>query len=96
MPKVSHGIDALFSLKANETSSSTRLIVALGFHTVHIIPVVDGCVSWRVVRRINVGGFQMMSYLQRLLQLKYPAHAGNITVSYNTDFADFFKETLSS
>ena len=59
----------------------THLVVSLGFHTVHVIPVVEGAVSAEGVRRINVGGFQMIAHLQRALQLKYTAHAGNITVS---------------
>ena len=58
----------------------THLVVSLGFHTVHVIPVVEGAVSAEGVRRINVGGFQMIAHLQRALQLKYTAHAGNITV----------------
>ena len=57
-------------------------MVSLGFHTVHVIPVVEGAVSAEGVRRINVGGFQMIAHLQRALQLKYTAHAGNITVSF--------------
>ncbi len=83
VPKVCYGTDALFSRKANDNaiSSSTNLVVSLGFHSVHVIPVIDGAVSLDGLRRINVGGFQMISYLQRLLQLKYPAHAANITVS---------------
>ena len=59
----------------------THLIVSLGFHTAHVIPVVEGAVSAEGVRRVNVGGFQMIAHLQRALQLKYTAHAGNITVS---------------
>ena len=60
----------------------THLVVSLGFHTVHVIPVVEGAVSSEGVRRTNVGGFQMIAHLQRALQLKYTAHAGNITVSF--------------
>ena len=83
VPRVAYGVDALFSLASNlgEVEGKTRLVVSLGFHTVHVIPVVDGAVSAEGVRRINVGGFQMIAHLQRGLQLKYPAHVGNITVS---------------
>ena len=56
-----------------------------------MIPVVDGAVSAEGVRRINVGGFQMIAHLQRALQLKYTAHAGNITVGISTFKAEQVK-----
>lgn len=31
------------------------------------------------IRRINLGGLQMISYLHRLLQLKYPSHLSSAT-----------------
>jgi actin-related protein 5 len=33
------------------------------------------------IRRINLGGLQMISYLHRLLQLKYPSHLSSATFS---------------
>ena len=82
VPKVAYGVDALFGFAHNIGAREwkTHLVVSLGFHTAHVIPVVDGAVSAEGVRRINIGGFQMIAYLQRALQLKYTAHAGNITV----------------
>ena len=82
VPKVAYGVDALFGFAHNLGAREwkTHLVVSLGFHTVHVIPVVDGAVSAEGVRRINIGGFQMITHLQRALQLKYTAHAGNITV----------------
>jgi actin-related protein 5 len=81
VPKVCYGVDSFFSHRFNAAAENkTRLIVSVGFHAVHVIPVVDGVVSLEGVRRVNAGGFQMIGYLQRSLQLKYPAHANNITV----------------
>jgi actin-related protein 5 len=58
----------------------TSLIIAFGFHTVHLVPVVGGAIDATGIRRINVGGFHLVNYLHRALQLKYPAHTNSITV----------------
>lgn len=34
-----------------------------------------------VIFRVNVGGSQVVAYMQKLLQLKYPGHAAQITLS---------------
>ena len=80
VPRVAYGVDGLFSAFYNAESAPTKLIVSVGFHTVSFIPVVEGAVAARGVRRINLGGFQLTNYLWRSLQLKYPTHVNNITV----------------
>ena len=95
VPRVCYGVDALFSLYENDeasdpthtaaspasTSTKDALIVSCGFHTVHVIPVLNGEIRTRLVRRINVGGFHLVNCLHRGMQLKYSAHINNITVS---------------
>ena len=87
VPAVSVGIDALFSLQANNSSCEphgplpTSVVVRMGYQTSHILPVVNGRLDPQGVRRINLGGLQMISYLQRLLQLKYPSHVASATFS---------------
>ena len=79
-PKVCYGVDALFSLFRNGVSHDA-LVISLGYHAVHVIPVLDGAIDSQGLRRINVGGCQLAGYLQRSMQLKYPAHVNSITVS---------------
>jgi len=83
VPSVSLGIDALFSLQQNFSSEvlPTSLVVRLGYQATHIIPVLDGKCDTQGVRRINLGGLQMISYLHRILQLKYPTHTSAATFS---------------
>lgn len=85
IPKVCYGIDSLLSLRHNLgggpfSADTTALVVSCGFHSVHIVPVIRGEVSPEGIRRINIGGWQVLGFLQRNLQLKYPAHANSVTV----------------
>ncbi|XP_044740595.1 actin-related protein 5 [Chrysoperla carnea] len=80
IPGVTYGIDANFSCYQNKIDD-TCLIINCGYHTTHIVPVVDGNIIADKVRRINVGGFHIASFLHRLLQLKYPVHGAAITLS---------------
>ena len=85
IPEICFGVDALFALHENcdgeEISKTTdALIISCGFHTVHVIPVLNGEVYTEGIRRINVGGFHLVNFLHRGLQLKYSAHINNITV----------------
>lgn len=85
MPSVAYGVDALFSYhysqEENQKRSQSALIISLGYQTMHIIPVLDGKVDVSQARRINIGGFHVVSYMHRLLQLKYPGHFNAITLS---------------
>ncbi|XP_013179735.1 PREDICTED: actin-related protein 5-like [Papilio xuthus] len=80
IPAVSYGVDSLFSMYKNDIGDSA-LIVNCGYHTIHIIPVIRGKVIAHHARRINLGGSEMICYLHKLLQLKYPVHVNAITMS---------------
>ena len=84
-PSVAYGIDAMFSLYKNKSekvasNACSGIIVSMGFHTVHIIPILDGEISTKGVRRINIGGFYLTNYALKAMQLKYPSHVANMTV----------------
>lgn len=81
VPSVCYGIDSLFSFSLNDSPKGTGLIVSIGYTTTHVIPYIDGRHISDKIRRMNVGGSHMLSYLHRLLQLKYPVHVNNITLS---------------
>lgn len=80
VPAATYGIDALFSLDHNR-SAQDALIISFGYHTTHVIPVLGGAIVADRVRRINLGGFHMITYMHRLLQLKYPVHTTSVTLS---------------
>uniref|UniRef100_UPI00358F7DBC actin-related protein 5-like isoform X2 n=1 Tax=Myxine glutinosa TaxID=7769 RepID=UPI00358F7DBC len=82
VPRVAYGIDALFSLHHNTGGTpGDALVVSAGFHTTHVLPVIDGRLDAQHCKRINVGGAHSTAYLQRLLQLKHPALLSGITLS---------------
>lgn len=54
IPAVSYGVDSLFSMYKNDIGDSA-LIVNIGYHTIHIIPVIRGKVIAHHARRINLG-----------------------------------------
>lgn len=101
VPSLCYGVDSLFSFGFNEGINGTGLIVSIGFTTTHVIPYIDGKHVPEKIRRINVGGYHMITYMHRLLQLKYPVHVNNITLSrveelFN-DYCSFsfdYKESL--
>lgn len=101
VPSVCYGIDSLFSFSFNEGSNGTGLIVSIGYTTTHVIPYIDGKHIADKIRRINLGGYHMITYMHRLLQLKYPVHVNNITLSRGEELihghvfiAYDYKETL--
>ncbi|KAK5650588.1 hypothetical protein RI129_001617 [Pyrocoelia pectoralis] len=82
VPSLAYGIDGIYSYHfAQSKSEDNGLIVSLGYHTVHVIPVLNNKTSFVNTRRINTGGSHIISFLHRILQLKYPAHANAITLS---------------
>eukprot|EP00066_Takifugu_rubripes_P009444 XP_003976394.1 PREDICTED: actin-related protein 5 [Takifugu rubripes] len=86
VPYVSYGIDSLYSFfhnnaQKNLPSPHTGIILSSGCHCSHVLPVVNGRVDAVNCKRVNVAGSQAASYLQRLLQLKYPGHLAAITLS---------------
>ncbi|KAM8862825.1 actin-related protein 5 isoform 1-T2 [Spinachia spinachia] len=86
VPYVSYGVDSLYSFYYNTTQRSlqpphTGIVLSSGYHCSHILPVIDGRFDAVNSKRVNVAGSQAASYLQRLLQLKYPGHLAAITLS---------------
>lgn len=80
VPSVAYGVDGLFSYKYSNAAKD-GLIINLGYNTTHVIPVINHKVIGEKARRINIGGYHMINYLHRLLQLKYPVHVNAITIS---------------
>lgn len=87
VPGLAYGIDSLFSWHHHKVETNTidtfhsALIISIGYHNTHVIPVLNGKIQLDKVRRLNVGGFHMLTYLLRLLQMKYPAHCNAITIT---------------
>ncbi|XP_041941850.1 actin-related protein 5 [Alosa sapidissima] len=86
VPQVSYGIDSLFSFYLNNKQRSmdtphTGLVISSGYHCSHVLPVINGRLDAANCKRVNVGGSQAASYLQRLLQLKYPGQQPALTLS---------------
>ncbi|XP_055595399.1 actin-related protein 5 [Uranotaenia lowii] len=80
IPGISYGVDSLFSYDLNGAVEN-GLIISCGYHTTHVIPILNGRMVQDKVRRINLGGFNMINFMFRLLQLKYPVHVNSITLS---------------
>ncbi|KAF7265450.1 actin-related protein 5 isoform X2 [Rhynchophorus ferrugineus] len=86
VPSVCYGIDSLFGFHYYEQKLKSHplkntLIVNLGYQCCHVIPVIDNETIFENTRRLNTGGFHIITFLHRMLQLKYPAHATSITLS---------------
>lgn len=80
IPSIAYGVDCLFSYQHNNCPPY-GLIISMGYHTTQVIPIIDGKTDVVNAKRINVGGFHVVSYMHRLLQLKYPVHVNAITPS---------------
>uniref|UniRef100_A0A1B0BCN0 Uncharacterized protein n=1 Tax=Glossina palpalis gambiensis TaxID=67801 RepID=A0A1B0BCN0_9MUSC len=84
VPAVSYGIDSMFSWHRNKHAhENNALILSLVYHTTHVMPISGGQLKYKHVRRLNLDGFEMASYLLRLLEMKYPAHLNAITLTCN-------------
>ncbi|XP_054654664.1 actin-related protein 5 isoform X2 [Dunckerocampus dactyliophorus] len=86
VPHVSYGVDALYSFhhdskQRNPRPPQTGIVLSSGYHCSHILPVIEGRLDAVNCKRVNVAGGQAATYLQRLLQLKYPGHLAAITLS---------------
>lgn len=81
VPSVCYGVDCLFSYYKNLNGLKDGLLVSCGYHATHVIPVLHGKILMDKARRLNLGGANMISFLHRLLQLKYPAHINAMTIS---------------
>ncbi|CAL8369457.1 unnamed protein product [Lota lota] len=105
VPHVSYGVDALYSFNSHNAQQGpqgphTGIVLSSGYHCSHILPVINGRLDAGNAKRVNVGGSQAASYLQRLLQLKYPGHLAAVTLSrmeellheHSYTAADYHKE----
>ncbi|XP_044764854.1 actin-related protein 5 [Coccinella septempunctata] len=81
VPGLSYGVDSLFGRFFSDPQQENALIVSLGYHTCHVIPVLKHSAIFDNVRRLNTGGQHVITFLHRILQLKYPAHSTSITLS---------------
>ena len=81
VPAVCYGIDFLLSYSYSNNPRQTALIISVGYHCTHVIPVLDGKIDTARCKRIDVGGYHITNYLHKMLQLKYPSHLNAITPS---------------
>ncbi|TTL25876.1 Actin-related protein 5 [Bagarius yarrelli] len=86
VPRLAYGVDSLFSFYYNGRQCGldqphTGLVLSSGYHCSHVLPFINGRLDAVNCKRINVGGSHAAAYMQRLLQLKYPAHQAVITPS---------------
>lgn len=82
VPGISYGVDALFSYQYSQVPPlKDVLILNLGYQTCHVIPVLNNKTIFENARRLNIGGWNVITFLHRILQLKYPAHATSVTLS---------------
>lgn len=80
VPSICYGVDSMFSFN-DKYPNQSGLIVSIGYHAIHILPILFGSIQTTKSRRINLGGYQMITFLHRLFQLKYPVHAAAILLS---------------
>ncbi|OZJ06870.1 hypothetical protein BZG36_00026 [Bifiguratus adelaidae] len=80
VPKVTYGIDALFSFHANGHSlDDGGIAISCGHNMTHVIPILHGRGVLEQTKRISYGGTQATDYMLRLLQLKYPTFPTKVT-----------------
>ncbi|XP_023025076.2 actin-related protein 5 [Leptinotarsa decemlineata] len=82
VPGIVYGVDSQFAYHfSQDNPSENALIINLGYQTCHVIPVLGKKTIFENARRLNIGGWNVITFLHRILQLKYPAHAAAITLS---------------
>lgn len=85
-PRVTYGIDSLFSYRQNTSSnnvtnkSTSGLIISSSHTSTHIIPVLNKKPYLQSCARLNWGGSQAQEFLLKLLRLKYPTFPGKMTI----------------
>eukprot|EP00158_Paraphelidium_tribonemae_P008026 Partr_v1_DN28439_c0_g1_i4_m41392 putative chromatin remodeling complex subunit (Arp5) len=74
------GIDCLFSYASKQPSLEAGLIISVGHHSTHLVPVLNG--HWIVehTKRISVGGALANEFLISLLFQKYPEFPHKLSV----------------
>lgn len=83
-PSVAYGIDSLFSYRYN--GGKDGLVISSANESTHIVPVVGGKGVLSLAKRINWGGRQASSFMQNLLNLKYPFFPTKVTPPQATYF----------
>ncbi|TIA91978.1 hypothetical protein E3P99_00835 [Wallemia hederae] len=100
-PKVSYGVDSLYSFY-NSHHMSDGLIINTSANTTSVVPVLDGRGIFSTCKRVSWGGIQATDLLLRLIQLKYPAFPAKVTpiqanhlltnyCTYADDYSEFIK-----
>ncbi|VVT54363.1 uncharacterized protein SAPINGB_P004038 [Magnusiomyces paraingens] len=74
---LTYGIDSLFSYHYN--GGSNGVVISSAHESTHVIPVLKGKGMLPLAKRINWGGRQSATYMQNLLNLKYPYFPTKIT-----------------
>ncbi|KAJ3222838.1 Nuclear actin-protein involved in chromatin remodeling [Clydaea vesicula] len=73
IPRLSFGIDSLFSFDFNNNSKiDSGLVISSSFSSTHIIPVLNGTPMLLNARRLNWGLQDSIDYLTTQTRLKYP------------------------
>lgn len=86
VPKITFGIDHLFSYYANcDGKPKDGLVIGAGSELTHLIPVLSGKGILLQTKRIDWGGNQCALYLQKLLALKYPYFPSKLTTAHGTN-----------
>ncbi|CAO3569735.1 unnamed protein product [Mortierella alpina] len=82
IPSVTYGIDSLFSLYANGPDrSKDGVVMSLGHHFSHVIPVSGGKVHTEHAKRISYGGVAASEFMLKLMQMKYPTFPTKMTTT---------------
>ncbi|VDL59285.1 unnamed protein product [Hymenolepis diminuta] len=90
--KLTYFVDGLASYYSNfgPDPKVDTVMVSLGYHTTHLIPISNGEYIPSACRRVSVGGSCVSWYLQKLLSLKYPCHADKLNIAVAEDLAHQF------
>ncbi|KAL3312450.1 Nuclear actin-protein involved in chromatin remodeling [Cichlidogyrus casuarinus] len=87
-------MDSLAAYHQNKNSfpsgSKNALIASIGYHSSHLVPIFDNQLIPQAVRRINLGGYNCVYSLQKLLEMKYPCHAEMFNYSFAADILHRF------
>lgn len=91
VPKVTFGIDSLFSYYANcQGDVHDGLVIGAGNELTHLIPVLNGKGVLLQAKRIDFGGNQAQLFLLKSLALKYPYFPAKLSTTHSTHlFQDF-------
>lgn len=68
VPSVAYGVDSLLSFYYNQNAhiASDALIISLGYHATHVIPVINHKPIFEHSRRINIG---MYNYFKQIYHI---------------------------